>query len=164
MDIVQDAINKLNHDCKSIQQLNITGLYADATMILSPVAEGFNSTGKELLAKTKEVVFVPGKLKTNIEAWECGKIDKFLADNPHLRVCFAGQTFDLSSGGAEKERNAWDVRYAPDPKDNGFKLDHKDRVTVLAPKFVNVFEGKSIDIDQGLNPTLQLKEFAHVVR
>jgi hypothetical protein len=147
MSVVQRHMDDLNRDCSSIKVLNVTGLYGDALMLWSPFGQSFDATGKGLLMKVGTVVFKPGSIVAPIKGSECPKIDKFLDDNPSLKVCFERHTFELSNVG-----NA-----SPD-----FMLKNRDRVTVIRPTFVRIVRGIS-NIDKGLNAAQELSNFAHVV-
>jgi len=144
MSIVQTQMANLNMGCQSINVLNVIGLYGDALMLWSPFNR--DPTGKELLTKARKVVFIPGSIVSPIKASECPKIDKFLADNPRLQVCFENYTFELSRR----------------PEDNLFVLNNRAQVTVVKPNFVQTVDGISTEIPL-MNPAQQLSNFARAV-
>jgi hypothetical protein len=163
---VQTQIEDLNRNFQHIKQLTVIGMYGDALMILSPIAGQPNLAGTQLLRKTDQIVFKPGEgLQENvagvIQPWECGKIDKFLADNMHLTICFQDQRFELSDKAGKL--NIWDPRPGPDPDDNGFSLEHRRRVTLQNPTFVVEDKRGGVYTDYGVDPARQLARFGRVV-
>lgn len=162
---VQAQIDELNRNFQHVEKLTVFGLYGDALLVLSPVGGQPNTTGKQLLRKTEHIVFRPPTLKPGkkivrdaIEPWECGKIDKFLADNPNLTICFQDQQFELPDGG---KVNLWELR--PASEEESFKLEHRRRVTVKNSQFVKTTKNGSVVTDLSVDPARQLALFGRVV-
>jgi len=159
---VQKRIDHLAASCEHIDNLHVEGHFGDALMILSPFGAMPNSSAEILLRKTDNVVFHPSPTSDHLEEWHCGKIDKFLADNPKLTICFDGMKFDLTP--SRGKVNPWDQ--AHQQVSNGFKLDHRDKVTVRNPAFVVQLNGgqKQRDITREVDAVQELTNFGRVVR
>jgi len=163
---VQKRVDHLAASCEHIENLHVEGPFGDALMILSPFGEMPNVSADTLLKKTDQVVFHPSfKTPYHIEEWHCGKIDKFLADNTSprkkLAICFDDLRFDLTP--SRIKRDPWDRVGKQD--DNGFKLDHRDRVTVRRPHFIVQVDGgkKQQDVSHEVDAAQVLKNFGRVV-
>lgn len=164
---VQKRVDQLAAGCEHIDNLHVKGHFGDALMILSPFEATANSSAEILLGKTDNVVFHPSPTSDHLEEWHCGKIDKFLTDNntspdKKLTICFDEMKFDLTP--SRGKVNPWDqVEKKPS---NGFKLDHRNKVTVRNPSFIVQKDGgrKQEDISRRVDAAQELKDFGRVVR